>query len=255
MKKPLRLSLVLITLLVLGFAQPEKASAQLVCEQANGLNWCYNPDECGQPCNDVCAAGGMAPIPDNEVWFEAQNDQGECIAISQAFGLGNNVIMAPFSTACLADSITLNHGPGLIAPLLCSTSQGCPQAHRRSVDFPGVPCDSPNAAQRSICPCVNLTFTLTPEEAVNPLGTEHTVTATLITNGVPDAGKEISFFIVSGPNFNPEENFSERCTPEDCITDENGQVSWTYTSELEGTDTIVALITRTSTFTNNVEKT
>lgn len=64
--------------------------AQPTCVEANGLNWCYNDEACGEACNDVCAALGLVP-EDNQVWFEAQDTEAECQVISEALGLGNTV--------------------------------------------------------------------------------------------------------------------------------------------------------------------
>lgn len=91
----------------------------------------------------------------------------------------------------------------------------------------------------------NLELTLAPTEAINPVGTDHTVTATIEDNGVPIAGFLVSFEVISGPNAGIMSipNNGE-CTPNDnCITDANGQVSWTYTGINKlGTDAIVASI-------------
>ncbi|MCA8953040.1 MAG: hypothetical protein KDE27_26245 [Planctomycetes bacterium] len=80
-------------------------------------------------------------------------------------------------------------------------------------------------------------ITLTPGMATNNVGTPHTVTATVGTQGVPLVGALVTFAIVSGPNTGA----SGVCTPPTCLTDVNGQVSFTYTGGLNtGTDMIVA---------------
>ena len=51
----------------------------------------------------------------------------------------------------------------------------------------------------------------------------------------------VTFNVISGPNAGEmSDPNSGECSPNDCTTDANGQVSWTYSSELPGTDTIVA---------------
>jgi hypothetical protein len=150
--KKLILALFIITLSILIFT-PISWSQELVCVEANGLDWCYNPNACGQACNDVCVAGGRQPIADNVVWFEAQNTEEECIVISEALGMGNNVVIEGFSFACLEDSESRFHGSGLNAPLLCSNFDACPERHRTRMDDIGFPCDSPEFSRRSICPC------------------------------------------------------------------------------------------------------
>jgi hypothetical protein len=86
-------------------------------------------------------------------------------------------------------------------------------------------------------------ITLSPGSATNEILTEHTVTATVLTNGVPEPGELVTFEVVSGPNSGEmSDPNSGECTPnDDCTTDANGEVSWTYTgSNFPGTDTIVA---------------
>ena len=65
--------------------------AEAVCVEANGLNWCYNDQACGEACNDVCAALGLEVIDDDQVWFEAQNSEAKCQVISEALGLGGSI--------------------------------------------------------------------------------------------------------------------------------------------------------------------
>jgi hypothetical protein len=88
-------------------------------------------------------------------------------------------------------------------------------------------------------------ITLSPSSATNDAGTEHTVTATVLTNGAPDPGELVTFEIISGPNSGEmsDPNSGECTQNDDCTTDANGQVSWTYTGEFPGTDTIVASFT------------
>jgi hypothetical protein len=87
---------------------------------------------------------------------------------------------------------------------------------------------------------------LTPATAVNEVGTDHTVTATLtdlFTQPQPDI--EVTFTVTNGPN----KDASGDCTDNtDCTTDSDGQVSFSYTGAGGvGTDTIEAC------FTNDAE--
>jgi hypothetical protein len=79
-------------------------------------------------------------------------------------------------------------------------------------------------------------LTLSPAQATNPVGTTHTITATLLFGGDPGPGYFIDF-VTSGANPNAQGT----CSPDpDCITDQNGQVSFTYTGPNAGVDAINA---------------
>jgi hypothetical protein len=78
--------------------------------------------------------------------------------------------------------------------------------------------------------------TVTPATATNGVGTSHTVTATVCGASVltvppcpagnsPLPGQTVIFSIDSGPNVGA----SGTCSPVTCITDANGQVTFTYT--------------------------
>ena len=82
-------------------------------------------------------------------------------------------------------------------------------------------------------------ISLSPTTATNDLLTNHTVLAT-IEAPAPDV--LVTFEVISGPNAGlmsmPN---SGECSPNDCATDSNGQVSWTYKGgKIPGTDIIVA---------------
>ena len=129
----------------------EIAWANGVCHSVNGLNWCYNPDQCGEPCNQVCAAAGSVPVADDAVWFAAQDTIAECQAIATAFGVAT-VDFASSTYACLEDSFGTHSSPGgLLEPLLCSSVSECPANHRTNMDQNGTSCG--NESRRSICPC------------------------------------------------------------------------------------------------------
>lgn len=86
---------------------------------------------------------------------------------------------------------------------------------------------------------------LSPEFATNDIFTDHTVTATIISNGSPVQGVLVSFEVTSGPNAgqSSDPGSGECASNDDCTTDIDGRVSWTYTgSKFPGTDTIVATI-------------
>ncbi|GJM14781.1 MAG: hypothetical protein DHS20C13_01080 [Thermodesulfobacteriota bacterium] len=84
-----------------------------------------------------------------------------------------------------------------------------------------------------------LPLTATNEVISQP---EHTVTATVEREGVPEEGVLTDFRVTSGPNIGQvSDPFSGECVPDDCRTDLNGQVSWTYeTNKQIGTDLIEA---------------
>jgi hypothetical protein len=72
---------------------------------------------------------------------------------------------------------------------------------------------------------------LTPESATNPVGTNHTVTATVNGTGDPVPNALVTFNVVSGPNIGLTGS---------ALTNSSGRASFTYMSILAGTDTIVA---------------
>ena len=73
---------------------------------------------------------------------------------------------------------------------------------------------------------------LTPLSAIGPVGSSHTLTATLTDeDGYGVSGETITFNITDGPHAG--------LTGTD-VTDANGQAMWSYTGTTVGTDTIVA---------------
>jgi uncharacterized repeat protein (TIGR01451 family) len=82
-------------------------------------------------------------------------------------------------------------------------------------------------------------LSLTPTTATNPVGTPHTVTASVTnTNGTPRSDVLVEF-VVTGAN----SGATGTCAPSDCKTDGTGKVTFTYTGTKEGDDTINAAIT------------
>lgn len=80
-----------------------------------------------------------------------------------------------------------------------------------------------------------ISLTLSPLTASNPVGTTHTVIATATHNGVPLVGKLVVFSIFSGPN-SPFNGTG--------MTDTSGQATFTYTDTGgEGIDKIQAMLT------------
>jgi len=78
---------------------------------------------------------------------------------------------------------------------------------------------------------VSSNISLTPLTATNPLGTPHTVTATVLENTLPVAGKLVTFVINSGPHAG--------MTGTD-LTDAQGEATFTYTGLFAGTDILQA---------------
>jgi hypothetical protein len=73
---------------------------------------------------------------------------------------------------------------------------------------------------------------LTPIAATNPVGSVHTVTATLVTDlGDPITGREVDFAVLTGPNAG---------TNGSVTSDLNGQAQFSYTGLVVGEDTIQA---------------
>jgi len=97
---------------------------------------------------------------------------------------------------------------------------------------------------------------LSPATATNDIRADHTVTATVETDGVPEPDVLVTFEVISGPNAGlvSMPNNGECTTNDDCTTDVNGQVSWTYSSFIPGTDIIVASAFSDEIESNIVEK-
>jgi len=79
-----------------------------------------------------------------------------------------------------------------------------------------------------------LSLALAPASASNPVGTSHTVTATVTQDGAPVSGKSVNFSIDSGPDAGRSSS---------AVTNASGQASFTYTNNgTAGTDDIAASI-------------
>lgn len=150
-------------------------------------------------------------------------------------------------------------GPNAGAVGVCSGDVNCLTDASGNVDFtyPGmvdgddvveVCFDDPVTAtekcelllNRWVAPTVEETISLDPVASSGAVGTDHTVTATVLRGDplAPAAGVLVSFTITNGPNA----GVAGVCTVNaDCTTDASGNVSFRYTgSGAEGTDTIQA---------------
>ena len=77
---------------------------------------------------------------------------------------------------------------------------------------------------------------LTPEDSTGPVGSTHTLTATVTTaDGTPLPEEEVLFEDEGGPNF-------YFCTPDPELTDSQGQTTCSYTGDDAGTDTVRAFL-------------
>jgi hypothetical protein len=78
---------------------------------------------------------------------------------------------------------------------------------------------------------VSSNISLSPLTATNPVGTTHTVTATVLENNEPAQGKEVTFTVTAGPHAG---------TTGTDTTNAVGEASFTYLGVTAGTDTIQA---------------
>ncbi len=72
---------------------------------------------------------------------------------------------------------------------------------------------------------------LAPEDASKNVGESHTLTATVVQDGAPLAGKTVTFTVVDGPNKGQTSNG---------VTGADGKATFTYSSSTTGTDKITA---------------
>ncbi|MCA1689665.1 MAG: hypothetical protein LC720_04245, partial [Actinobacteria bacterium] len=86
---------------------------------------------------------------------------------------------------------------------------------------------------------VSSSIAVTPTDATNPAGTDHTVTAHVTSDGAPVADQTV-MFTVTGLNVGA----TGTCVPTGCVTDASGNVSFTYhDANGVGDDTIKASFT------------
>jgi hypothetical protein len=89
------------------------------------------------------------------------------------------------------------------------------------------------------CAVAVVGISLTPQQATNPVGTSHTVTATVTDSAGAGRPNVLVTFTVTGSNAGA----TGTCNPATCQTDANGQVTFTYTGTTAGTDNITACFT------------
>jgi hypothetical protein len=95
-----------------------------------------------------------------------------------------------------------------------------------------IPPQSEHTVSASVFAAPVVECSLSPDTATSPVGSNHTVTASVTSDGSPVSDRSVTFTIVSGPNAG---------TTAADTTDSNGQASFTYTgSGGPGNDTIEA---------------
>lgn len=131
-----------------------------------------------------------------------------------------------------------DHFPSDWTVLALATDPSVPQTYSATdVDTGATVSGSPYILLSGGGITVKSNISLTPASATNPVGSSHTVTATVLKGGSPEAGKTVTFSIDSGPNVGA----TGTCSPITCATDVNGQVTFTYAdSGGAGTDSISA---------------
>jgi hypothetical protein len=82
-------------------------------------------------------------------------------------------------------------------------------------------------------PVAPLAVTLAPATSSGPVGSTFTATANVTRDGVPQEGVEVSFSVTSGPNADSGGTV---------VTDDGGNAEYSYTSEVVGTDVLVAQV-------------
>ena len=98
--------------------------------------------------------------------------------------------------------------------------------------------------------CEALTLALLPDSDTNPVGTTHTVTATVRDRGIGHGGTVVAF-TVSGAN----PGATGTCFPDECVTLANGEVTFTYTGTNPGLDIISATISNATGLSSTVTAT
>jgi uncharacterized repeat protein (TIGR01451 family) len=89
------------------------------------------------------------------------------------------------------------------------------------------------------CAVVVVGVALSPQQATNPVGTSHTLTATVTDQAGNPRPNVLVTFTVTGANAGAVGT----CNPASCQTDANGQVTFTYTGTVTGQDGITACAT------------
>jgi len=231
-----RFSLFLATILIIGFfflALPEKGYSGV------GVTFgcCFDSKNNTMPC-----VGCFDRLPCASSKGFCQEQGGVLAEVSgedeQGFVCNVKCVGMVCDPVCGLEDIA---GCCVISEGVCNGGQkvGACDAVGGAIFFPDADCSEvPECAPP---PLINLS----PTMATNDVERDHTVTATVDTDGIPEPGILVAFEVTSGPNAGKVSiPNSGECTPnDDCTTDANGEVSWTYFSVIPGTDIIVASYT------------
>lgn len=126
---------------------------------------------------------------------------------------------------------TFDKWPSDWSPLVIATESSVKQRYcANDVDTQTLACGAPYILIAGSGISVTSEIALTPATATNPVGTSHTVTATVQNGNEPASGIVVTFTVDSGPNAGKTGTG---------VTDGNGQATFTYTDTGgAGTDTI-----------------
>jgi hypothetical protein len=128
-------------------------------------------------------------------------------------------------------------------PLAIATDSATKNYCAKDVDTGLDVCGAPYILVAGTGVTVTSNISLAPLTATNLVGTDHTVTATVLSGGSPVSGVVVTFSVTVGPNTGKSAT---------ATTDAVGHASWTYHDDGgAGTDTINAQFTNTS---NAIEK-
>lgn len=195
--------------------------------------------------NELIASGGREPGIDATI--HAMNSvtgyrsgAGVCVVlITDEPTNGDNNTLAAANAALDAKGAVwfgIKHptaGNAAYGPNVGSMSEHTGGAVWSINDFRNNPTPVLNALLNACVIAVTQNITLSPEHDVNPAGTDHSVTATVVDSaGDPVVGTDVTFTVISGPNVG-----DSGVVP----TDASGQAIWTYTGDGGiGTDEITA---------------
>lgn len=192
------------------------------------------PDRCPNtepfPDNDPvagCNNSGLAIGLDGNL-FAGTNGEGKIMQVNPV----TKTLIGEFTTVSGRDE-DMECGPVI---------EGKETILSRDFNFPGR-IDILEVPKGTCVSPVVLIIDLNPSFVVNPVGMNHTVTATITGNGNPVSGQLVSFEVLAGPNMGEvsDPNMGECVINNDCTTDVAGNVSWTYTSNgMIGMDVIAA---------------
>jgi Bacterial Ig-like domain (group 1) len=126
--------------------------------------------------------------------------------------------------------------PSDYTPLAIATDATLKPYCATDVDTGGSVCGEPYILVSGAGVVVKSSISLSPSSATNPVGTSHTVTATILdSTSAPVVGKTVTFTVESGPNAGKTGTG---------VTDASGQATFTYSDTGgAGTDSISAVFT------------